>query len=459
MESVDVVIVGGGPGGSRAGEAAAAAGASTIVIEKGVPREDREGLGPDSTDAAGMLDYWVDILEIPYEEIPEHIVLQELAGSEFISPNASVSLTTTGMDASYDGFGFTFDRAAMDDWLRRRAEDAGAEYRVGSAVTSVQTRKDDGDYMHRLELADGSTIEAPYLICADGPQRTITLPVLDQFMPGDRSAIDIIGPRDHNHIAYQEYRELPEEIFEADMLKFWWGHIPGETAYPWVFPNDGTVARVGLTMPIGVDVDDVTDRSAYPLLNPDDEQVPSGSVYLRRLLEREYGDRYDIDTDLPLVEDRGKQGGTEAYAISSTRPIDSPTGAGIAIVGGAMGTTSAFHEGGYHVAARSGYLAGELAATGNIEKYNAAWKGAIGEEILRNVSFADLVEDYEPADWDRAFSIAAKMIRNGSNGSLINRRLTAGPRAIKFLLQYRRVKFGYRGDRYVQFHEDEYRID
>lgn len=457
MEHVDVAIVGGGPGGSRAGEAAASAGASTVVIEKGVPREDREHLGPDSTDAAGMLDYWVDILGIPFEDIPEEVVLQELAGSEFIGPNERVSLYTTGIDASYDGFGFTFDRAAMDDWLRERAESSGAAYRVGTAVTDVHTRKNDS-YVHRLTLADGSEIEADYLICADGPQRTITLPVLDQFMPGDRSAMDVIGPRDHNHIAYQEYRELPEEIFEDDLLKFWWGHIPGETAYPWIFPNDGTVARVGLTMPIGVDLDQVDDRSAYPLLDPEDEQVPSGAVYLRRLLEREYGDTYDIDEDLPLVENRGKRGGTEAYAISSTRPIDSPTGAGIAVVGGAMGTTSAFHEGGYHVAARSGYIAGELAASGRLSAYNRAWKASIGSEILRNVSFADLVEAYQPADWDRAFSVASKMIGDGDGDQLIRRRLTAGPQAIKYLLQYRRIKFGLRGDRYVQFPEREYRI-
>ncbi|MFW5911253.1 MAG: FAD-dependent oxidoreductase, partial [Halolamina sp.] len=62
MERVDVAIVGGGPAGTAAAHAAAEHGADALVLEKGVPREDREGLGPDSTDAAGILDYWVDIM-------------------------------------------------------------------------------------------------------------------------------------------------------------------------------------------------------------------------------------------------------------------------------------------------------------------------------------------------------------------------------------------------------------
>ena len=56
MEQVDVVVVGGGPGGTSAAKAAASGGADVVIIEKGVPREDREELGPDSTDAAGILD-------------------------------------------------------------------------------------------------------------------------------------------------------------------------------------------------------------------------------------------------------------------------------------------------------------------------------------------------------------------------------------------------------------------
>ncbi|ELY90737.1 NAD(P)/FAD-dependent oxidoreductase [Natrialba taiwanensis] len=459
MERVEVAVVGGGPAGATAAERAAAHGAETVLFEQGVPREDREGLGPDSTDAAGMLDYWIDIMDFDYAEIPDDVVLQELEGTEFVGPNSAVELTTTGMDASYPKFGYTFHRARMDDWLYERATDAGADLRVGTGVSDLETdlrSSSPKGPTHTLTLSNGDRIEAQYVILADGPQRRITLEALDQFTPPGRSIADALSPPTANHIAYQEYREFPEELFDSDWLKFWWGYMPGETAYPWVFPNDGTVARVGLTMPIGMELEDVDNPASYALLDSSDERLPSGSEYITRLLEHEFGDEYDIESDMPIVEDRGKSTGTETYPISSTRPIDSPVGANIAVAGGAMGTTSAFHEGGYHVAVRTGKIAGRLAATDSLEHYNDLWKRAIGDEILRNVAFADIVADYEPDDWDRAFDIVTDMQGGSGENVLLNRTYGAGIAASKLLVSYKKRKFAYRNGTYVQFDADDY---
>jgi electron-transferring-flavoprotein dehydrogenase len=262
---------------------------------------------------------------------------------------------------------------------------------------------------------------------------------------------DHLGPRTANHIAYQEHREIPPEVLERGRLKFWWGVMPGHTAYPWVFPNDGNVARVGLTMPIGLNIDDF-DRSEWALLRADDEDIPRGGEYIRRLIEREYPG-YSID-DFPLVEDRGKQGGTETYPISSTRPVESPTEAGIAAVGGAMGGTSAFHEGGDHVAVRTGKLAGELAATGNLETYNDAWQDALGDEFLRNVTMSEIVADYRPADWNRAFETADTLLNRGNYSWATVARSGFG--GLGLLWQYKRTKRRFRNGGYVQFSEDEY---
>ncbi|ELY97242.1 FAD-dependent pyridine nucleotide-disulfide oxidoreductase [Natrialba chahannaoensis JCM 10990] len=461
MERVEVAVVGGGPAGATAAERAAAHGAETVLFEQGVPREDREELGPDSTDAAGMLDYWIDIMDFEFEEIPDEVVLRELEGTEFIGPNSAVELTTTGMDASYPRFGYTFHRARMDDWLYERATDAGADLRVGTGVSDLETdlrSESPKGPTHTLTLSNGDQLEAQYVVLADGPQRRITLGALDQFTPPGRSITDQLSPPEANHIAYQEYREFPPELFEEfeDTLKFWWGYMPGETAYPWVFPNDGTVARVGLTMPIGMRLEDVDNPDAYALLDPEDDQLPSGSEYITRLLELEYGDEYDIEEDIPIVEDRGKSTGTETYPISSTRPIDSPVGANIAVAGGAMGTTSAFHEGGYHVAVRTGKIAGRLAATDSLENYNDVWKRAIGDEVLRNVSFADIVKAYEPDDWDWAFDTVSDMQGGSSDNALLNRTYSAGIGATKILGAYKKRKFNYRNGKYVQFSEDDY---
>jgi len=456
MERVDVAVVGGGPAGTCAAWEAARGGADAVVIEKGVPRDDRDRLGPDSTDAAGMLDYWVDIMGLDPSEFPDDVILQELDGVDFVGPSESVTIHTTGLESSYEHFGYCFHRARMDDHLRDRAADAGASYRVGTGVSDVETDL-SGGHTHTLTLADGDEIEAEYLILADGPQRTVTNRVLDRFLPKRESITDYVGAKEANHIAYQEHRRIPEELFDEDKLKFWWGWMPGETAYPWVFPNDDGVARVGLTMPIDLDLSAVENPDSYRLLRPDDDTVPRGGEYVRRLLEELYGDEYDIEEDFPLVEDRGKSGGTETYPISSTRPIESPTRAGIAVVGGAMGTTSAFHEGGYHVAVRSGRIAGQLAAENRITDYNDAWQEALEAELLRNVCFADIVGDYTPDDWDRVFATTRELLSD-DRGSLVNWGPTAGLSATKLYLTYRLRRFRGRNGGYIQLREADYTI-
>jgi len=395
-----------------------------------------------------MLDYWLGVMDVDPADIPDKVVLRDLEGADFIGPSEEVTVRTTGIDASYPHFGFTFDRARFDDWLRAEAEATGTEYRVGTSVASVDPSLDGP---HTLTLRNGEDVATDALVLADGPQRTVTTPVLDEFLPD--SVVDRIDATRANHIAYQEYREFPEELFEPDLLKFWWGVMPGHTAYPWVFPNDGTVARVGLTMPIDLDLSTVEDREAYRLLRPEDDRVPQGGTYIERLLEWAYPE-YDL-ADFPLVEDRGKRGGTETYPISSTRPIDSPVAADIAVVGGAMGATSAFHEGGDHVAVRTGTVAGRLAGQGALGAYNRAWKDAIGEEVLRNVALADVVREFGPDDWDRAFAAASDMTGGGERRPSARGALRTGTTAVGLFGRYKWTKFSYRND-YVQISEDEY---
>jgi electron-transferring-flavoprotein dehydrogenase len=460
MERTDVAVVGGGPAGAAAGHAAAEAGAAALVVEKGVPRADRGETGPDSTDAAGILDYWVDIMGIHPEEFPDDVVLHDLDRAEFVGPRETCVLESTGMESSYDGFGFCMHRARFDDFLRDRAERAGADYRVGTAVRDVRLDDPDAATRHVVELADGSEVGADHVVLADGPQRTVTNRVLDRLLPFD--VTERLGATRANHIAYQEHRRLPPAVAEdvRGAIRFWWGHVPGHTAYPWVFPNDDDVARVGLTMPIDLDLSTVADREDYPLLREDDETVPQGREYLRRLLEHEYGAMYDVEEEFPLVESRGKTGGTETYPISSTRPVESPVGAGVAVAGGAMGGTSAFHEGGDHVAVRTGAIAGRLAAEDRLDAYNDAWQSAVGEEVRRNVTLAEMCHDYGPDDWDHVFRTGRGLLDAADDGwrmfGLANAG-RAGLDALRLVGSYKRRKFGHRGGRYCQIRVDDYR--
>lgn len=457
MDRVDVAVVGGGPAGASAAHAAALDDASTTVIEKGVPREDRDALGPDSTDAAALINYWLDLMELDPTDIPDDIVLRELERAEFNGPTEQVVIEDTGIEATYSKFGLTFDRARFDDWLVERAQNAGATYVVGDGVRTVKTDL-AGEPTHEVILRSGERIVANHLVLADGPQRTVTLDVLDRFLPADKQASDLLATPRANHIAYQEYRRFPEGEMDPEVIRFWWGHIPGHTAYAWVFPNDGNVARVGLTMPIGVDLDGITDRDRYRLIR-DDEQMPTGRKLIRRLLEQEYGDTYDIESDFPLVNDRGKDDGTETYPISSTRPVDSPVEGNVAVTGGAMGATSAFHEGGTHVAVRSGAIAGRLAARGELDRYNDTWKAAIGLELRRNAALAAMVRGYEPADWDKAFATASGIVERGGKFDMSLRQglKAIGLEGLSVAGRYMWHMYRFKGDRLPQITASDYR--
>jgi hypothetical protein len=120
-----------------------------------------------------------------------------------------------------------------------------------------------------------------------------------------------------------------------------------------------------------------------------------------------------------------------------------------------MGTTSAFHEGGDHVAVRTGAIAGELAAAGDLAAYNRRWKEAIGDEIVRNVTMADMVGDYEPADWDRVIGAADAMLAADAGGGLLAQPYRSGWESLKLLLGYKWNKRDTKRE-YVTIAADEY---
>ncbi len=446
-EKFDIAIIGGGPGGSSAArEAASNTSLDVVVLERGVEREDRTSLGPDSTDAAGFLDYWLEIADIDEENFyfPD---VQKVDKAEFLSPNAKYTLDDTGMNSWYDSFGFTFNRVKMDNILVEKAKNQGVDYRINE-VRNVETSTSNSSFKHYIETENGDEITSKFLILADGPQRNITLDVLKQFINPDK--VSNLRPKNANHIAYQEYRRFPEKEYDSNAIKFWWGFIPGETAYLWCFPSKNGIAKIGLTAPVGTKIDS---KQEYELVKKDENTLPSGSSLINRLLEKLYGDKYDIEQDFPLVKNKGKTNGSEGYLISSTKPIDSPIKANIAVVGGAMGSTSSFHEGGYHLALCTGKTAGRLISKEKLHQYNKTWKKAAGEEIARNLRASKLVGDLSPQEWDSLLTRLTTYQKSKGH-----KKILSGLGISSLVFRYFLLKIQYNFKNYTQIKEEDYQI-
>ncbi len=427
-ETYTLAVVGGGPAGTTAAKTFidVSENGNVVLLDEGTKRADRDGeAGPDSTDAAGQLQYWLDDMPDWVSDIFLQNKVRDINRVNFHGPNESTvirranrfehlvasSFATDQMSVDLDSFGMTFDRPGLDDDLVTAAERAGVDVRMGSRVGGVETTWTDGSPRHHLTVPGGTDIVAEYLVLADGPKRKVTIDTIGQFLDGEEKRVH---PANGNqHTARQFYVAPPDgdEWTEGldDKFEFFWGYIPGHTAYPWIFPLEDGLYEIGLTRPTALDRPDAFERlgvdpADWPLLDQHDTEYPGDVEILERLYDRFLCGSGKL-TD-HTVEDRGKFDGRETYVISSMQPFDSPTGANVAVVGGAGGFTSAFHEGGDHVAVYTGALAGELIGDGtrSLEEFNTEWKRRYGYEIFPNVAFAEVVKSFGPRDYDRTFS-------------------------------------------------------
>jgi hypothetical protein len=112
----------------------------------------------------------------------------------------------------------------------------------------------------------------------------------------------------------------------------------------------------------------------------------------------------------------------------------------VAVVGGAGGFISAFHEGGDHVAVYTGSLAGELIGddTQSLRENNSEWKRRYGYEILPNVAFAEVIDDFEPEECDKVMSALT-----GENAPSS---LTELASVLKLAYRFGRLRVGVGGD-------------
>ncbi|MEV4483930.1 geranylgeranyl reductase family protein [Micromonospora coxensis] len=208
-------------------------------------------------------------------------------------------------------------RDEFDDRLRSAAVAAGAELREGVAVRGVDQDPDGV----RVRLADGATVQARTVLGADGSSGVTSRHVGVRFRQVD------LGLE----------RELP---VPADVQRRWqgrllldWGAIPG--SYAWVFPK-------GSSLTVGV----IAGRG----------EGEGTRAYLRRFVDR---------LGLSEVEPEHDSG-----HLTRCRADDSPLRRGrVLVAGDAAGLLEPWSREGISYALRSGALAGEAVAAGDLDRY------------------------------------------------------------------------------------------
>lgn len=141
----DVVIVGGGPAGSTCAKALVAGGARVVVVDRAT--------FPRVKLCAGWLSRGIwDVLELSPREYPHGLWEWNVCHVHF-----------RGKDHAIRGKGWFIRRYELDDFLLKRAR---VELRLGAHVKQMARDPDDGRW--RVELPDGETLSARYLVGAGG---------------------------------------------------------------------------------------------------------------------------------------------------------------------------------------------------------------------------------------------------------------------------------------------------
>ncbi|MFL6069145.1 MAG: geranylgeranyl reductase family protein [Gaiellaceae bacterium] len=292
MRSYDAIVVGAGPAGSTTAYRLATAGASVLLVDKASFPRDKPCGGGLTLRAARLLPFSV----VPVvEDVAHRFELRLDYGSTFVRGSKSPLCLMT-------------QRRRLDEFLARKAADAGAEFRDGVSVAF-----DGGDV-----LVEGERVQAPVIVGADGVNG-ITARALG------------LG-REYGHgVALEGNAPLDARYRGKLVLEL--GVVPG--GYAWVFPK-GDHANFGV--------------------GGWESEGPRLRDHLRRLCAQ-----HDVDYDA-LTDLRG-------YRLPYRKTTSPMARDEVLLVGDAAGLVDPLTGDGMYEAFVSGKLAAEAILAGDLSAY------------------------------------------------------------------------------------------
>ena len=220
-ETFDCVVVGGGPSGSTAARHLAEKGRTVLLL-------DRQGrIKPCGGAIPPRL--------IKDFQIPDSLICAKASEARMIAP--SDRRVRMPIEGGYVGM---VNRESFDEWLRNRAEAAGAQRRSGTFTTIEREADGSALVLYRPQGADKDSapvaVRARTVIGADGARSNVA----SQTVKG--------ADKQRYVFAYHEIIKAPAAgtaDFEAQRCDVWYQGKLSPDFYAWIFPH-GDTASIGV---------------------------------------------------------------------------------------------------------------------------------------------------------------------------------------------------------------------